>query len=522
MHAAPLNRDTPFQPWPRLDPGWIDFNPCCVQLPSGRWLGVIRRDAVPPEPGKGSLWTLPLTDDLQPAGPPTLLLARGEDPRAVRVGERVFVFHAIIERDAAGRVSGSAVRFLECAVDGAPGDETLRPLQMIELPKNPLNKPRTGDPGEAWEKNWVPFVHRDDEIGLIYSHAPWEVLMMAAGGEDMRRRYTAAHRGTALHWAWGEIRGGTTPVRWQPAPDAEPQWLTFFHSSAVVASRKLYFVGACSFDTAPPFAPRLMTREPLLVAPYRTGAHQHGWRFAGSVVFPLGCQPTDRGFRLLCGLDDGLVAPFEVDTAALRERLLPLDQALPAGPQPRNTDDQVLARNGEPLALGPFDDKALHLARLLDLLHPGGGLLVDAAPGDGMPLLRLAPRFERNWAWAEGADARRLQRLLALNDALDRVSLSAPPPALALDSLPAEQTRGLALLRVDDADAVAVVLAGARQTLGRERPLVLLQLPGGDDGARVQQMLTEAQYSCEALFPFTPTRRLAFPVERRAEFGWLV
>lgn len=525
---APLNRDQPFTVWPRLEPGrWIDFNPCCVQLPSGRWLGVIRRDAVPPVPGKGTLWTVPLDDALRPAGPPTLLLAQGEDPRAVCIGDRVWVFHAIIERDAQGRVNGSAVRLLECAIDGDPGAERLRPLQLLQLPKNPLNRPRTGSPHENWEKNWVPFALADGaapRVGLVYGHAPWQVLELTLPQAGAASGFTAAHAGPALRWAWGEIRGGTVPVRWTPAPGEAPGWLTFFHSSAVVGSRKLYFVGACVFDDTAPFAPRAMTPEPLFVAPYRSGAHEHGWQFAGSVVFPLGCAPTAGGWRLLAGLDDGLVATADVAAGTLRERLAPLEpEAAQRARAPHALDGTWLPPDGEPWTFGPHDEGALRAARLLALLHPGGGRLLDAAPGDGIALARLAPRCEAAEAWvAPGAERQRLARLLALN-ALDAAVDLVAPPAGPMDAAAPGRWAGLALLRVDDAETARALLPGAVQTLRREQPIVLLQLPADGAGRdTVETALAAAGYTCEALFPFTPQRRLALPAARREAFRWLV
>ncbi len=90
---VPLNCKNNFEIWPPLDvEEWIEFNPCCIQLPSGRWLGVIRRDKFPPIPGMGTTWTIELDDCLRPIGVPQLLLQPGEDPRAVVVGSRVFVF----------------------------------------------------------------------------------------------------------------------------------------------------------------------------------------------------------------------------------------------------------------------------------------------------------------------------------------------------------------------------------------------------------------------------------------------
>lgn len=500
MSTAPLNRARALPTWPAFDPGaWLDFNPTCVDLPDGRPLGVIRRDRFPPVPGHGTLWTVPLDAALQPAGPPSPLLGRGEDPRAVRIGDRLFVFYAVIERDANDRVNGSSVRLGEFRIDG----DALVPLRHLELPKNPLAK---GDgPRTAWEKNWVPFVVSPTEIGLVYSHEPWQVIVFAADPTDERRHFKAVHTGPALQWRHGEVRGGTTPVPW-----GEGQWISFFHSSVVIGSRKLYMVGACVFDAAAPFTPRLMTHEPLLVAPYHSGAHRFGWRFAGSVVFPLGARAHADGWRLLCGVDDGAVGTFDITRDELRARLAPI--GAPAAL--RNVHGDMLATRGEPLVLQDFEPGSVHAARLLDLLCGGeGGRFVDAAPADGAATLRLAPRFAHTLALA--ADPKPLQRLAAING-VDTLELRAPIPVDALD-LPT-----LALLRVDDAARAEPVLQGAFRTLQRCRPVLLLQLPEGDAGTRVEALLAEAGYTCEALFPFTPARRLALPAERRAEFAWMV
>jgi hypothetical protein len=163
----------------------------------------------------------------------------------------------------------------------------------------------------------------------------------------------------------------------------------------------------------------------LLVAPYQSGAHRHGWAFAGSVVFPLGSAPAAQGHRLLCGRDDGAIAPFEITHSELLQRL----QAVRVRPQ----------------------------------------------AGD------------------------------------------------ALDQWPEDELRGLAVLRVDDADRAASVLTGALSTLWRERPMVLLRWPTDPAAAaQVAAVLDRAQYTCEALFAFTPAQRLALPSELRAHFSWLV
>lgn len=515
MNLQPLNKDGEFTTWTHFDTAaWIDFNPSCVDLPSGRMLGVIRRDAVPPVPGHGSLWTVPLDDELMPVGQPTRLVARGEDPRVVRIGNRLYVFYAVIERDAEDRVCGSAMRLLECEMQG----DKVVPMHHLELPKNPLGKAIDPNGRAGWEKNWVPFVVSPTEIALIYSHDPWEVLVLDVAPDGDQRRFKSAYRGPALSWCHGHVRGGTPPL-----PYSDDLLITFFHSSEVVGSRKLYMVGACTFDREPPFTLRSFTREPLLVAPYRSGAHRFGWNFAGSVVFPLGAQTRAQGFRLLCGLDDGVIGYFDVAAQELARRLQPtVIDTLTV----HNVHGQSVQGRGEPLTLDPFDASSLHAARMLSLLCDHGGMFVDAAPGDGVAMLRLAYQFDRTLAFEPAVPARRrLARLLALNglDAVEidgRTLCGSEPTTLSLDALPLQDLR---LLRIDHPTLAAAVLLGAGLTLRRHRPVVLLQMPAdGLAAARVSALLQASNYSVEALFPFTPSRRLCLPLERRAEYGWLV
>ena len=511
----PLNRSCGFETWAPLDPGrWIDFNPCCVQLPSGRWLGVIRRDIVPPVPGMGTVWTIELDEHLCPAGEPCLLLAQGEDPRAIVLGGRVLVFHCVIERAGDGRVNGAAMRIAECAIEDTAGAAPmLRVDRLLELPKNPLQKPRTGDPHENWEKNWVPFPLPSGSIGLIYSHDPWAVLLLKADAASESRHFEGGYQGPGLEWAWGEIRGGTVPV---PAPAAcgGERLITFYHSSMVVGSRKLYFVGACVFDAEPPFWPRLMTHEPLVVAPYNTGAHRFGWNFAGSVVFPLGAQPVAGGFRLLCGRDDGSIATFMVDGEALLSRLAPLCEARAV----HNARGESISARHEPLVPWAFDASALRIPRLLALMHDGRGLFVDAAPGDGVATARLAAHFERSIVFAANGDEhRRMRQLLALNG-IDTAELRLGEAVFDEPAM-----RELGLLYIDRAALAEAILRRAVGVLKKYRPLLVIDLPDDEQGVRrIEALLAECDYTCEAIFPFVPSCRLAIPRESRANHAWLV
>ena len=123
-----------------------------MSLPSGQRYAVIRRDKVPPVPGKGTVWAVAVDEQLRPMARPFLLVADGEDPRAVLVGERVLVFYVLFERDAEGRITGTSMVLAEFA----PGPDNWAPLAHFKLPKYPLGgAPAGSNPG--WEKNWVPF-----------------------------------------------------------------------------------------------------------------------------------------------------------------------------------------------------------------------------------------------------------------------------------------------------------------------------------------------------------------------------
>lgn len=517
MQRWPLNRHATFERWPAFDPGrWIDFNPTCVQLPGGGALALIRRDQAPPEPGKGTIWQLPLDEQMRPAGPPQLLVARGEDPRAIVVGQRLLLFYCVIDRDADDRVCGSTMKLAEFDIEDAQAGRTLTMKRAFELPKNPLGIARPGDREAAWEKNWVPFAVSAGEVALIYSHDPWHVIVLDVDPASEARRFLRHHPGPALKWRHGQIRGGTPPLPWADGRTTPPhgeQLISFFHSSAVVGSRKLYMVGAVTFDRAAPHTPRAITRDPLLVAPYRSGAHRFGWRFAGSVVFPLGAERGEEGYRLLCGLDDGEIGSFVVPHAALAERLEPLD----AEPAYVATD---LDEQHRPVAgalwlreRGAAAGAPLSIARFAEHLCGPARTFVDTAAADGAAVMTLAPQFQRVLAFA--ADARQ-RALLARNTALNgftHVGIGAGE-VFALDTL------GLAevdLVKIDE--HAAEVVAGAAELLRRCRPALLVQ---DADPESLRALLAGHGYTHEPVGPREPGWVLALPQERRAAWQWWV
>ena len=64
-----------------------------------------------------------------------------------------------------------------------------------------------------------------------------------------------------------------------------------------------------------------MTSHPLLMAPYHSGVHRFGWRFAASVVLPLSVPSERPWLHPLCGRDDGEIASFIISQTELAARL---------------------------------------------------------------------------------------------------------------------------------------------------------------------------------------------------------
>jgi len=102
-------------------------------------------------------------------------------------------------------------------------------------------------------------------VGLIYSHDPWNVITL--GVKLARpRHFENVHRSPGMQWITARFGGGTPPV-----PYDDSTLVTFFHSAQIIGSRNVYSVGACIFLAQAPYAPVLMTADPLLMAPYRSG-----------------------------------------------------------------------------------------------------------------------------------------------------------------------------------------------------------------------------------------------------------
>ena len=160
------------------------------------------------------------------------------------------------------------------------------------------------------EKNHVPLVH-DETLEIIYSQA-WP-----EDGSNWQIIYTPAmHRerkNPALRWPYGEVRGGTVPLRWQ-MPGRGPVLISFFHSrldNALPPVFWRYFVGAVIRKATPEFEMLAISQRPILRGS-EAGGDPSRFHHKKNVVFPLGVIGNDDGWLLSVGINDSQCALVSV------------------------------------------------------------------------------------------------------------------------------------------------------------------------------------------------------------------
>ena len=550
MQKLPLNSQRDFVAWPHLNPGnFLDHNPGFVRFGQDDAWAVICRHSVPPEPGRGSIWAVRVDNEMMPAGVPAVLIGNGIDPRVTLLGDLALVFYTVVERDQEGRLSGSSVALAVFAVHGDQWSLT----SACQMPKYPVANGRTTGGHDNWEKNWVPFVIDPTHVGLIYSHDPWYVLTLRIDG-DAAPQFESVYQGPAVTWNYGTVRGGTPPVQYDDA-----HLITFFHAAEIIGSRHVYSVGACVFQARHPYTPLLVTPEPLILAPYRTGAHRFGWRSAVSVVFPMGAERVADGYRLLCGRDDGEVAHFDVHDAELRDRLLPI-QARTVGTVHDYAGGGVrlplqrLLYVPDPIPGIP----ELPMIKFLEVIAGHGRCFVDIGAHIGFYSMGLAPGFDRVISFEPSrfqySVLRRNRALndydhvtcehVALGDTAGEAMLSVLSYEGGLNTLapdvvgtstvmdrymvPVEtlDARGLTdvdLMKIDVEGFEIPVLRGAARTIAASRPVILIEVwEQPERRQKVQDVLTEFGYGFEFMFPTSPELAICLPRERRHEFAWFM
>lgn len=144
--------------------------------------------------------------------------------------------------------------------------------------------------GRHHEKNWSVFFH-DEKAMVLYSFSP-HVIFSTDGSMplDVHRTEAPVHL-----WKYGEIRGGTPPVR------VGDHYITFMHSSLWWKNvQKRYYMGAYIFEAKPPFKVLAITEKPILI-----GTDQDIRTLGGPpCIFPCGADYRDGSWLVTFGVND--------------------------------------------------------------------------------------------------------------------------------------------------------------------------------------------------------------------------
>ncbi len=162
-----------------------------------------------------------------------------------------------------------------------------------------------------YEKNWLWFL-ADGNLVLLYKANPWTAIVF---GNRWSEKQEIKIPGVT--WPYGEIRGGTTPVK------VGDLYFTFHHSSLPWKGRyRRYYAGCLAFDAKPPFTPRLITNEPLLI-----GSQNDRWsQRKPLVVFPCGALYKNETWLVTLGVNDLISAWLELPHKDLFARMQPVEE----------------------------------------------------------------------------------------------------------------------------------------------------------------------------------------------------
>lgn len=147
---------------------------------------------------------------------------------------------------------------------------------------------------DGHEKNWVWFYDKNRLLS-VYSHNPMQVVHWDGTMEKVQ-----VHQGTKIAtWPWGEIRGGTNPVK------VGDLWWTFFHSSTHwrdADGKRCYHMAALAFkEVNGVFELHRISRKPILSGTYHEMPYDKRFPIC---VFPGGAELVDGEWFVVMGLND--------------------------------------------------------------------------------------------------------------------------------------------------------------------------------------------------------------------------
>lgn len=262
------------------------FNPGLVERSDGLWL-LVRRAvfAAHSKWGQNTIWAFKLNENYVPQFGKKLTFIGAEareqfeDPRAIFHQNRVWV---------------GCCNFI---IYGSHWSGAHQTLGVFNEDWSCLFRyhPEVGGNGPSLranlrhEKNWPWFFH-ENRLHLLYQSHPWEMIQFGSRWDDQ-----TIHRGPGISWGYGEIRGGTPPVR------IDNLYWTFFHSSVPwEGAYRRYYMGVMAFNATAPFEPVFLSAQPLL-----TGSANDRWNNRKPpCVFPCGAVLRDGKWLVTYGVND--------------------------------------------------------------------------------------------------------------------------------------------------------------------------------------------------------------------------
>lgn len=247
-----------------------------------------------------------LDRNLEVAGRPQLIDVRSYDPkyrsvpqdgRLLGVGEKIYLFY----NDNTTSVRSSQEMFIAEIVEEAGLFRFKEPAKHLTY---------SGSQQKV-EKNWSPFAY-EQKIYVVYRIQPHTILEIDLETGVCQE---VAETKSALSWQFGEMRGGT------PAYLVDGEYISFFHSSKKgfasnpdEKTRRIFFMGAYTFESSPPFSIKAMTPKPLGTVEYYRDDNSE------KIVYPSGLVIEKDFIYVAWGKNDAQVCITLFD----REKLLSL------------------------------------------------------------------------------------------------------------------------------------------------------------------------------------------------------
>lgn len=262
----------------------------------------------------GLVW---LDDQFNPVSPPTILkreyeitaeISRAQDPRLIAVGDDLFIVYSN-QYPFECPTSRMYVAKVQC--ENETEFVVFQPVPLLHYDQEVRTRK---------EKNWVPFVHAG-ELFLSYSIQPHRVFWPVP---YLNACETVAESHGDIKWKWGQLRGGT------PALRVGDSYLAFFHSDSAMATLQSegktmnhYFMGAYTFQSAPPFALTAISRQPLVAKTFYEGPMYNTWKPL-RVVFPMGIIVRGDLIWVSYGRQDHEIWVARIDRKKLMNSLEPV------------------------------------------------------------------------------------------------------------------------------------------------------------------------------------------------------